>query len=274
MKKLSKVVVGITMAAAVAATAGVIAGCGSSDKTGEAYGLTHGAGYVGYSKIVLNGDKVKDLVLTEVCLPTEVKATDTVAEADKVGNYYKTVSYASVTLTYDETDGYKTADGTKFVEYLNASEANCKAYYEAVTSNAIKVTVGGQEKTDIMNYSTLSKEENNYWGRKLVDGAWVKNTENPDYSRWKLNRDATVNYVKTNGVAHLKNLTKPTEIDPDTGKTVTNGTDVKEGTGVTYWMDGTISTGATWNDLNPTDKKGKTYFSYAELILKANEAAK
>lgn len=49
MKKISKVVIGITMAAAVAATAGVIAGCGpanggTADKTGEAYGLTHGAG--------------------------------------------------------------------------------------------------------------------------------------------------------------------------------------------------------------------------------------
>ncbi|MGN1061041.1 MAG: hypothetical protein ACI4QN_04840 [Candidatus Coproplasma sp.] len=272
MKKIAKVVVGITMAAAVAATAGAIAGCGSSDKTGEAYGLTHTGGYVGYSKIVVSGEKVKDLVLTEVCLPTHVKATnDTTATADeKVGNYYKTVSYANVTLTYDETDGYKTADGTKFVEYLRASEDNCKAYYEAVTSNSIKVTVGGQQKTDIMNYNSLSKEENNYWGRKQNDdGTWSTNTTNPDYSRWKLNRDATVAYVKANGVAHLTQLTQPVDSD---GKKVTNGTDTKENKEVTYWMDGEISTGATWSDLNPASPDG--YISYAQLILKANEAAK
>ncbi|MGN0806520.1 MAG: hypothetical protein ACI4MC_05725 [Candidatus Coproplasma sp.] len=265
MKKIAKVVIGMTMAATVAATAGVIAGC-SSDKTGEAYGLTHTGIFVGYSKIVLSGDTVKDLVLTEVCLPTQVKATNdtTVTEDEKVGNYYKTVSYADVTLTYDETDGYLTADGTKFVEYLRASEENCKAYYEAVTTNSVKVTVGGQQKTDIMNYNTLSKEANNYWGRKQnEDGTWSTTTDNPDYSRWKMNRDATVAYVKTYGVANLTSLVKATEATDDA---------MEDGKTVTYWMDGEISTGATWSDLNPASPDG--YISYAQLILKANEAAK
>lgn len=258
MKKISKVVVGITMAAAVAATAGVIAGCGSADKTGEAYGLTHGAGYVGYSKIVLNGDKVKDLYLTEVCLPTEVTAAETVAAADKVtgtyvkrgkvytADYYKTVTVGSTTFTYDVTIpaesqasiGYKTSDGTTLLSWLS-TEANCKAYYEAVTTNAVKVTVGTEQKTDIMNNASLSKEENGYW---TTDGV----------SQWKTNRDATVAYVKANGVANLTSLVK----NADTS----------------IWMDGEISTGATWNDLNPATSGG--YFSYAELILEANKAAK
>ncbi|MGN0813334.1 MAG: hypothetical protein ACI4MQ_07490 [Candidatus Coproplasma sp.] len=284
MKKISKIVVGITMAAAVAATAGVIAGC-SSDKTGEAYGLTHRAGYVGYSKIVVNGDKVKDLVLTEVCLPdhvtvttgtstvsaaeaeaaitTTVSANDYVVvttskTADEVTTYtatayYKTVTVGSTTFTYDATDGYKTADGATIVSWLG-TEANCKAYYEAVTTNAVKVKLGAEEKTDVMNKANLSKEENGYWERTGKDG----NT----YSRWKMNRDATVNYVKTYGTANLTSLVKATDKVADT----------KEDKQVTYWMDGTISTGATWSDLNPATSDG--YFSYAELIVKANEAAK
>lgn len=241
------------MAATLAAGASALAGCTpkAADKTGEAYGLVHGAGYVGYSQITTNGDTVKELTLTEVCLPTEVKAGDDVAEADKVRDggtednptyYYKKVSYGSVTLIYDATaKGYKVGE-TAFKTYLE-SEANCKAYYEAVKNNAISVTVGAESKKDVMTYNTLSKEENGYWvqGEKYKLG-------------WKGNRDATVKYVKDHGVKNLSNLEK--------------NADTK------VWMDGTVSTGATWNDLNPSDKKGKVYYTYAELILKANEAAK
>ena len=271
MKKIAKVVIGVTMAAAVAATAGVIAGCGSADKTGEAYGLTHGAGYVGYSKVVLNGDKVKEVVLTEVCLPTYVTAAETVADGDKVNgtynnhgkaataDFYKTVTVGSTVFTYDVTlsgdysIGYKTADGTTLLSWL-ATEANCKAYYEAVTTNSLKVKIGSDDKTDVMNNANLSKEENGYWGRTDKDGN--------SYSRWKMNRDATVAYVKANGTANLTALVKATD----------KVADAKEDKEVTYWMDGTISTGATWSDLNPAKSDG--YFSYAELIVKANEAAK
>ncbi len=86
MKRIAKIAVGITMAATLAAGAGVLAGCTpkAADKTGEAYGLVHGGGYVGYSQITTNGDSVKELTLTEVCLPTEVEAGSDVAEADKV----------------------------------------------------------------------------------------------------------------------------------------------------------------------------------------------
>lgn len=169
--------------------------------------------------------------------------------------YYKTVTVGSTTFTYDAAGGYKTADGATFVSWL-ATEANCRAYYEAVTTNAVKVKLGAEEKTDVMNNANLSKEENGYWGRTDKDGN--------SYSRWKMNRDATVAYVKANGTANLTSLVKATDTAADT----------KEDKEVTYWMDGTISTGATWSDLNPTDKKGKTYYSYAELIVKANEAAK
>ena len=234
MKRIAKIAVGITMAATLAAGAGVLAGCTpkAADKTGEAYGLVHGGGYVGYSQITTNGDSVKELTLTEVCLPTEVEAGDDVAEADKVRDggteekptyYYKTVSYGSVTLIYDAAaKGYKVGE-TAFKTYLE-SEANCKAYYEAVKNNAISVTVGTETKKDVMTYNALSKEENGYWvqGEKYKLG-------------WKGNRDATVKYVKDHGVKNLSNLEK--------------NADTK------VWMDGSISTGA-------------------ELILKANEAAK
>lgn len=253
MKKIAKIAVGVTLAASLAVSAGVLAGCANNEKTGEAYGLVHGAGYVGYAKIVVDGDKVKDLTLTEVCLPTQVKATDAVAEADKVGNYYKTVSYGSVTLTYDEAAADYMVGTTAFKTYLQ-TEANAKAYYEAVTSNSLKVTVGGQQKSDIMTKATLSKEENGYWTKQ--------DKNDNDYSRWKLNRDATVEYVKANGVSKLNQLTK-----------TASGTDDKSGATVTYWTDGTVVTGATWNDLNPSDKGGKVYFTYAELIIKANDVA-
>lgn len=188
------------------------------------------------------------MTLTEVCLPTEVEAGSDVAEADKVNGgteekptyYYKKVSYGSVTLIYDATvKGYKVGE-TAFKTYLE-SEANCKAYYEAVKNNAISVTVGTETKKDVMTYKTLSKEENGYWSPEGKLG-------------WKGNRDATVKYVKDHGVKNLRNLEK--------------NADTK------VWMDGSISTGATWSDLNPSDKKGKVYYTYAELILKANEAAK
>ena len=249
MKRIAKIAVGITMAATLAAGAGVLAGCTpkAADKTGEAYGLVHGGGYVGYSQITTNGDSVKELTLTEVCLPTEVEAGDDVAEADKVRDggteenptyYYKKVSYGSVTLIYDAAaKGYKVGE-TAFKTYLE-SEANCKAYYEAVKNNAISVTVGTETKKDVMTYNALSKEENGYWvqGEKYTLG-------------WKGNRDATVNYVKEHGVANLLKLERNSETN--------------------LWMDGTISTGATWTDFN-TKKDGS--ISYAQLIVNAHTAA-
>ena len=261
MKKITKAAIGVTLAISLTAGIAALAGC-SADKTGEAYALVHGGSYVGYSKIVTNGNMVKELELREVCLPTQVKAGDSVADEDKVVNgnnaYYKTVSYGDLTLTYKtvgETSGYYTSANQILGDYLKA-EKNAKAYYEAVTSNSIKVTVGGQQKTDIMTNATLNKDENGYWTRTDRDGN--------SYSRWKMNRDATVNYVKSYGLSNLTKLTKSTSAWDS---------DAKEDKAVTPWMDGNISTGATWSDLNSKPEAG-TYLSYAQLIVKAGNAAK
>lgn len=262
MKKTVKIAAGVVLAGALCASAFAFAGCGEKELKGEAYGLTHGAGYVGYSAITVKGDKVTDLTLTEVCLPTYVTAPETVAEADKVtvevvdhGNtveksFYKTIKIGETTFTYDATaKAYQT--GTTTLNDWLKTEANCKTYYEAVTTNSLKVSVGGADKTDIMNNAALSKDANGYWNREDKDG----NT----YSRWKMNRDATVNYVKEHGVANLTKLVKSETKTPD----------VKEDKEVTYWMDGEISTGATWSDLN-SEKEGS--LSYAQLIVKAYDA--
>lgn len=269
MKKLTKVTIGITLAVSLTAGIAAIAGC-SSDKTGEAYALVHGGSYVGYSKIVTSGNMVKELELYEVCLPTYVTAGDSVAEGDKVTvkvndhgsevekSFYKTIAYGNLTLTYKTVgtvSGYYTSANQKLEDYLKA-ETNAKAYYEAVTSNSIKVTVGGQQKTDIMTNAALNKEENGYWTRTDRDGN--------SYSRWKMNRDATVNYVKSYGLSNLSKVAK----SPDKWES-----DAKEDKAVTTWMDGNISTGATWSDLNTKPEAG-TYLSYAQLILKASNAAK
>lgn len=270
MKKLTKAAVGVTLAVSLAAGVAALAGC-SADKTGEAYALVHGGSYVGYSKIVTNGNMVKELSLHEVCLPTYVTAGESVAEDDKVTvkvndhgsmvdkSFYKTISYGDITLTYkkvsDTVSGYYTSANQALGDYLKA-ETNAKAYYEAVTSNSVKVTVGGQQKTDIMNNAALNKEENGYWTRTDKNGE--------SYSRWKMNRDATVNYVKSYGLSRLSKLAK----SPDSWEN-----DAKEDKSVQPWMDGNISTGATWSDLNTKPEAG-TYLSYAQLILKAGDAAK
>lgn len=258
MKKITKAAVGVTLAVSLAAGVAALAGC-SADKTGEAYALVHGGSYVGYSKIVTNGNMVKELSLHEVCLPTYVTAGESVAEDDKVTvkvndhgsmvdkSFYKTISYGDITLTYKtvgEVSGYYTSANQSLGDYLKA-ESNAKAYYEAVTSNSVKVTVGGQQKTDIMTNAALNKDENGYWTRKDKSGE--------SYSRWKMNRDATVNYVKSYGLSKLSKLAK----SPDSWES-----DAKEDKSVQTWMDGNISTGATWSDLNTKPEAG-TYLSYA-----------
>lgn len=250
MKKIAKIAAIVTLAATSVAGFGAAAGCGSGAKTGEAYALVHGGGYVGYAKITTSGTTVSDLALVEVCLPDQVKAGDSVAAEDKVGNLYKCVSYGSVSLTYDGAakDYVVDGKGVALKEYLR-SFTNCKAYYEAVTSNAISVKVGGEQKTDIMNNSTLNKEENGYWSTATTVGSSKVEGD----SKWVANRDATVKYVKENGTSKLKSLTQN-----ESG----------------YWTDGTVVTGATWTDLNKADKGGKIYSTYAELILEAEKRAK
>lgn len=263
MKKTFKALAVCAVAGTLCAGVAALAGCGETETKGEAYGLVHGAGYIGYASITVKGDKITDATLSEVCLPTYVVAGDSVADADKVSDtvmdhgsevtkvFYKTVSYGDVTLTYEAGKGYM--NGTTSFADMMKDEAKAKAYYDAVMSNSVSVTIGSAKKTDILNKAALSKDENGYWTRKDKDGN--------DYSRWKMNRDATVNYVKEHGVANLTQLVMSEEKAPD----------VKEDKEVNYWMDGTISTGATWSDFYKADASG--YLTYAQLFINAHAAA-
>lgn len=281
MKKLTKTLVAVACAATLSAGAIAITACGNSGKTGEAYGLSHGAGYVSYATVTVKGEKVTNATLTEVCLPTYVTPDASVAEADKVAAkvlnhgavvdavYYKTISFNNVTFTYDGTldgegetavsKGYMNGTQT-LLQYLQ-TEANCKAYYEAVKNNNLIVKVGGQDKKDIMTYAKLSKEENGYW---TVKPNAEKNETFEQYSQWKFNRDATVKYVKDNGVAGLASLKKATE----------NNVKLPNGADKMAWVDNNgVSTGATWSDMFK-DAAPANYLTYAQLLTKAYNAAK
>lgn len=245
MKKILKTLAVCVFAGTLCIGAATLAACGETtpEITGSAYGLSHTGGYVACATVTVKGDEITDVTLNEVCLPTYVKDGD--------GNYYAEVSYGEVTLTYDEeAETYKAGD-VALAEYFQ-TEANAKAYFDAVMANQVAVTVDGAADTTVLTKAALSKEENGYWTREDADGN--------EYSRWVLNRDATVAYVKANGVENLLNLVLSEE----------GVADSKEDKDVKYWMDGTVSTGATWADLNsnPTG-----YLSYAQLIVNAYNAA-
>lgn len=281
MKKFTKVAVGATAVAAMV-SAFAFAGCGAKEVTGEAYGLVHGGSYVGYAKITLKGEQVVDATLSEVCFPTQVKvgtgtstesaeaaaaAIETTVAADdyvvvstsKTANevttytataYYKTVSYGDVTLTYDVEKGY--VSGTTALKDYFSTEANAKAYYEAVMENKVSVTLGGSKNATVMTKAKLSKEENGYW----TGANYASTSKLEGESKWKANRDATIAFVKSYGTEALLKTVK-----------------ASEGANEGYWVDGSVSTGATWTDLN-SDTTGKGYFSYAQLLDKAAKAAK
>lgn len=242
-------------AIALAFCMSAFAGCKNS-QSGEAYGLVHGGNYVGCATIAVSGEKVDDATINEVCLPTYVEAGEEVPESDKVANgessYYKTVSYSDITLTYAD-DSYKTADG-KTLNSLLSSETEAKKYFQAVMENSVYVTVNGQKKGDILTKETLCKEYNGYWTRTDKNGN--------KYSRWKMNRDATVTYVKEHGVADILKLVKSDSPEKDS----------KEDKDAYFWKSGSLSTGATWVDLNPAETEG--YISYAKLLVNAYANAK
>lgn len=266
MKKFAKVLLGTL---AVCTMAVSFAACRPDDnteepeepvaKTGTTYGLVHGAGYVGKATVTTTDGEITGATLEEVCFPTQVKAGDTVAEEDKVGDYYKTVKYGGVTLVYDaEADGGKgayTVGEQTFVEYLQ-TEANCRAYFEAVVEDNVAVVVGGAESKTVMTNAALNKDENGYWTN-------TKDKEGNSYSRWKVNRDATINYVSEHGVEGLKNLVKSEE-----------GVEDAYGVNAKYWKDSNgVSTGATWSDMFK-DEAPENYFTYAQLLISAAEKAK
>ncbi len=227
--------------------------------TGEAFGLVHGAGYAGFASVTVKAGAITDVQLSEVCLPTYITIPNddtTIGEAYKVkatvkdhGNdvektFYKTVTFGSVTMTYDLTKGYMVNDKT-MVEFFQDAQ-NVKTYYKAVMANKVAVIVGEGDKgkkTDVMTKAALSKEENGYWaGSSIKDGQLG----------WKANRDAIVKYVKEKGVDELLKL------------------ELKELEGDKYWVDTNgVSTGATWTDQNT--EKANT-LSYSKLIKNAFDA--
>lgn len=228
MKKLFKALLVFACAGTLCAGALAVSACGGNKDNG-AYGLVHGAGYVGYATVTVDKeDKVTDVTLTEVCLPSYVKDAD--------GDYYAEVSYGKVTMTYDEGEGAYMVGEQTITEYFQ-NEANCKAYVDAVKGG--NVYVNGNNNS-VMTWSALCKEENGYW----TNGVGLE---------WLGNRNATLNYVKENGVAGLLTLTQSDKI----------------------WVDSNgVSTGATWSDLN-SKPAANTYLSYAQLIVNAyNKVAK
>lgn len=245
------------LAAASLGGIGLLAGCAdpaNEVKTGVAYSLTHGAGFVSKATVTTKGDTVTDASLEEYCLPTVIQAGADVAATDKVvvgeKAYYKTVSFGEVVLEYDAEAGYRVGE-TALVEWLK-TESNVKTYFDAVENGSVSVTLGGNLNADVMTKKALSKAENGYWTREDDDGE--------PYSRWLMNRNATVNYVKSHGVKNLLKLTRSEDAVTDS-----------YGESAKYWMDDGISTGATWVDLN-SDTTDKGYMSYAALIVKAYEA--
>lgn len=237
MKKITKSIIAMACVVTLGAGISAMAGCGEKDLKG-AYGLVHGAGYVGYANVTVDADKkVTDAVLQEMCFPTQVKAPADVPAEDKVtdgkSDYYKVVSYNQVVLTYNAGAGYKTADGKTLKEFF-ADEAACKEYYNAVVNGKVTVTVGDKKLKDVMTQKTLLKEENGYWP-----------VEGQEQTQWVVNRNAYVKYVKDNGVSDLLLLGKYSK---------------------KWGASETLVSGATWSDGNSV-KAGS--FSYSELLVKA-----
>lgn len=237
----------------LAAASLMLAACGGNNageskapapvvKNGEAFGLVHGAGYVGYATVTTTDGKITAATLTEYCFPSHVTAkaaeegktttlTITGRHGDEEKIFYNEVKFGTYTLTVDaEAKGYKTADGKTEVQ-LFGDDAAAKAWKEAIVAGNVEVN---GVKT-IMTNDTICKDKNGYGGTTFD---------------WKGNRDKTVAAFIANG----DKITTATQ-DDDTGK----------------WKIGEVDTGATWTDFN-TRKQGT--LSYAELLVKALNAAK
>jgi hypothetical protein len=211
-------------------------------KNGEAFGLVHGAGYVGYATVTTTDGKITAATLTEYCFPSYVtadaaeegKTVDievTAHGATSTKHFYKEVKFGTYTLTIDaEAKGYKTADG-KTEKALFADDAAAKAWKEAIVAGNVEVN---GVKT-IMTNDKLCKDKNGYGGTNFD---------------WKGNRDKTVAAFIEHGKA-LENATY--------------NADAKK------WSLNDVELGATWTDLN-TRKEGS--LSYVELLVKALNAVK
>ena len=212
-----------------------------STKYGEGYGLVHGGGYVGRAVIAMDGDKIEALAWDEACLPTYVTAGEEVPAADKVTtkvtshgsevekNFYKTVKFADVTMTYDlEKNTYVVGNQT-MNEFFQAEE-NCKKYYDAVFAGKVAVVVDGKDDTSVLSPKALLKSHNGYWDTDPISGLG-----------YKVNYEKSVAYLMKNGLKAAETLEK-------------------DGT----WIDDNdVDSGATWTDFN-TKKEGT--LSYVQLV--------
>ena len=237
----------------LAAASLMLAACGGNNageskapapvvKNGEAFGLVHGAGYVGYATVTTTDGKITAATLTEYCFPSYVTA-DAAEEGKTVDievtahgststkHFYKEVKFGTYTLTADaEAKGYKTADNKTEVQ-LFGDDAAAKAWKEAIVAGNVEVN---GVKT-IMTNDKLCKDKNGYGGTNFD---------------WKGNRDKTVAAFIEHGKA-LENATY--------------NADAKK------WSLNDVELGATWTDLN-TRKEGS--LSYVELLVKALNAVK
>lgn len=258
MKRLTKTLIATTAVLAVSASMAAFAGC-SSSTTGEAYALTHSDGqYVSKATVTVNGDDITEATITEVYTPIRftAEAVDgdyTVTDGSSI--YYKTVKYGDVTLTYSADNSDYMVGSVTMTEYFK-TEANAKAYYEAVVSNSVAVVLAEDNYTIITN-TTANKDENGYWTREGADGN--------NYSRWQANRNATIAYVVEYDSAAFGTLTKSETAEADT---------LGGSSEVYYWYDANnINTGATWSDMSITDST-RAATGYIQLLQNAYNAAK
>ena len=241
----------------LAAASLMLAACGGNNageskapapvvKNGEAFGLVHGAGYVGYATVTTTDGKITAATLTEYCFPSYITAeaaeegktvdVDVTAHGStSTKHFYKEVKFGTYTLTAS-AEGYKTADN-KTEKALFADDAAAKAWKEAIVAGNVEVN---GVKT-IMTNDKLCKDKNGYGGTNFD---------------WKGNRDKTVAAFIAQGEKITTATTKKVTVDE------------KE---KNYWVIGEYETGATWTDFN-TRKEGS--LSYAELLVKALNAVK
>ena len=175
-EKTSKLLV-VVLALVLALSVVLLTAC-VKEETKTAYGLVHGEGYVCQATVVVKGETLVSADLIEACLPTYVKA-ETAIEGYTVegtysnhgsaatANFYKTVKFGDVTMTYDATldgeysKGYMVGDQTMLQFFRN--EANCEKYFNAVANDEVAVVLATGNDTTILDSAALLKTENGYW---------------------------------------------------------------------------------------------------------------